>query len=1005
MSLKIRKKLQNFRNIYRSRKNSPSISDKLSLGLRGRLLALVVLTLAPAFVVTWYSGLQIQEKTLLSSEQHAGELINTIQNRVNNRLASTLSQLSLLASTHEVDLALNGNCSKLETLSSLLQSRTRSITVLNARGQVICAPGNSLSTGNEQSRAFFRRAVLNQHFALGDLMRGNTSAQAAITVAQPIWGQTHNLKGIITSVLHFDWLHTSVNKHAGKMDTLSYILECRHSKVIEKYPVSAFKTRTGRPQLSCSDQHHNRNSPQTRIAGQNWIIASAPIGNYSGTPNLRVAAAFPAQPLIDSEHRITRHTYILLSIIALIGLLIAWFAGDLLLLRPVRSLIAAVEAIEKGRFSTRARMRSGLGEIQRLGHALDRMTKTLEDRQAQIETQMKQIRGLNRIQQVLSAINSAMIRINDKNKLLQETCSIVVEKGGFAFAYVAFVEPPSKTVQIVANAGDASDFVTRLYLSVDPDEPEGRGLIGTSIRENRYVICNTAQSTPYLAPWRQNFIELGVKSAAAFPLRINNVPTGTIGFYTYEPDFFNEQEIKLLEELATDVAFGLEQIEKDTRIYQLAYRDTLTELANRNLFEQHLSKSQLRVNETGNQLVVIVLGISEYTLLNDISGHFMADELIKIVAHRLSSTIGTYGSEEHQPIFLGRITHEEFAIAIEDDQSMNKVSGLMTQIHHVLSKPAQLGAKDYDILYRLGAARYPTHCGDILDLLHKAQFALHTQKTTQNSGNLNFYIPEKDHEARDRHDLALALRRALEKDEFYLVYQPRIHALTRKPLGVEALLRWDRPGYGLIPPDRFIPELEETGLIVQVGEWVVNTALAQFRAWQSIIPEGFVISINASAYELSNQNYAQILRHHIERHRLKASQIEIELTETGLILNGSSTVELLKELKAIGVRLSVDDFGTGYSSLSYLHQFPLDTLKIDKRFVQNMVTNAGALPIVQSIISLANALGINAVAEGVENQEQLDLLIKEGCHEIQGYYFATPQAPEMIEKLLSENNQ
>ena len=426
----------------------------------------------------------------------------------------------------------------------------------------------------------------------------------------------------------------------------------------------------------------------------------------------------------------------------------------------------------------------------------------------------------------------------------------------------------------------------------------------------------------------------------------------------------------------------------------LTYHEALTGLPNRVLFRDRLAHAVVRAHRRQQLLVVIFIAIDRFKSLNDTLGHVVGDQILCGVAERLSSFRD--GGD-----MVASCGGEEFAILVSGISRTEEAVRISQNVQEVFKSPFSFGGHELFVTTSVGISLYPHDGENAQTLLQHAGVALHRSRE-QGGDNYQFYRADMNEQALKRLGLENGLRRALEREEFVVYYQPQINTFTGQLAGMEALVRWRHPDLGLIPPAEFIPLAEETGLIVPLGEWVLRTACAQNKAWQD---EGFAplqMSVNFSPRQFQQPALLEQIRRVISETGLEPHYLEIELTESSVMKDAELTIKTLRRLKETGVRVSIDDFGTGYSSLSYLKRFPIDTLKIDISFVRHSTTDPKDAAIVRAIITLAHTLELKVIAEGVETEEQLGLLRALGCDEIQGYLFGKPLPAAALAELLSQ---
>ena len=428
-----------------------------------------------------------------------------------------------------------------------------------------------------------------------------------------------------------------------------------------------------------------------------------------------------------------------------------------------------------------------------------------------------------------------------------------------------------------------------------------------------------------------------------------------------------------------------------------ANQDPLTGLANRNLLRDRLSQALAYADRYGHTLWVVFVDLDRFKFINDTLGRDAGDALLKAVAERLRSTI-------READTLARIGGDEFVLILPETADERLATGAIQRIMDTISRPLKIDEHEFFLTCSIGIAVYPTDGADSETLVKHADIAMYRAKETGRN-NSQFYTPVMNERALERLRIEGDLRNALVRQEFILHYQPQVDLRTGRIIGMEALIRWQHPVFGMVSPIRFIGLAEETGLIVPIGAWVIRTACAQSKAWQRAGFGNLRIAVNLSARQFAQQNLAQSIADVLKETELDPRYLEIELTESLLMTDVERAVSVLRDLNELGVQLSIDDFGTGYSSLSYLKRFPIDVLKIDQSFVRDITLDPDDAAIVELIISLAHSLNLQVIAEGVETQEQLTFLRDHRCNEIQGYYFSRPVPADEFRQMLEQDKR
>ncbi|WP_322399928.1 EAL domain-containing protein [Massilia luteola] len=427
---------------------------------------------------------------------------------------------------------------------------------------------------------------------------------------------------------------------------------------------------------------------------------------------------------------------------------------------------------------------------------------------------------------------------------------------------------------------------------------------------------------------------------------------------------------------------------------RLARFDTVTGLPNRMLLHASIEQALAQAQCAGEMVAVMAIDLDRFKYVNDTLGHVGGDELLCQFAQRLSDCVPVRTA-------LGRVGGNQFELVLTGQQLQHEVLQTDHRIRTALQRPFALETQHFTMTASIGVALYPADATDAATLLKYADVALH-QARAEERGRCHFFTDEMNAQARHRLTLENALHDAIGNEEFVLHYQPKAEINTGRITGAEALLRWNRPGHGLTAPGEFIPVLEDTGLIVDVGNWVIDAACRQIAAWTGIMSAPMHIAVNVSGRQFAGGGLEKAVLDAIDAHGIDAGMLELEVTESALVDNVECAIATLHRLRARGVRVSIDDFGTGYSSLAYLKRLPLDTLKIDITFIRDVTTNPDDAAITEAIIGMAHSLKLDVIAEGVETVAQLSLLRRYRCDQIQGFYFSRPLPASQFEAMLRQ---
>jgi diguanylate cyclase (GGDEF)-like protein/PAS domain S-box-containing protein len=614
------------------------------------------------------------------------------------------------------------------------------------------------------------------------------------------------------------------------------------------------------------------------------------------------------------------------------------------------------------------------------------------------------ISRLSRIHAVVSGINAAIVRIRDRTELFQEACRIIVENGHFILGWIAVLDRETGLLTAVAQAGLPANAGedSRLFDGSMALVPGGIAVI--ALQQKRSAIDNAIDSAPGLIhdndpdtlKVRRVAIALGAKSVIVLPLFVEGAIFGFLTLYAPGRDFFDAEEVKLLDGLASDVSFGLEFIDKEEKVAYLAYYDAVTGLANRRLFLERVTQYMRSAATGGHKLALCLIDIERFKNINDSLGRPVGDALLKQVGQWLTHTA-------EDASLVARVGADHFALVLPKIWEEGDVARMLEKsMEAFLEHPFHLGDAVFRIAAKVGAAIAPNDGVDADTLYKNAEAAL--KKAKASGERYLFYKHTMTETVAGNLTLENQLRRALDNEEFVLHYQPKVNLASGKLTGAEALIRWKDPLTGLVPPARFIPILEETGLIHEVGRWALRQAIADYLRWRANGLAVVRIAVNVSPLQLRNRGFIAEVKQAIGVDPHAAAGLELEITESLIMEDVMRSIDSLKAIRGMGVRVAIDDFGTGYSSLSYLSKLPVDTLKIDRSFVIDMASAPEGRELVSTIINLGHSLKLKVVAEGVETEEQAHLLRKLNCDEMQGYLFSKPLPGEMFEtKYLTPN--
>ncbi|MBV6324324.1 EAL domain-containing protein [Duganella violaceipulchra] len=623
------------------------------------------------------------------------------------------------------------------------------------------------------------------------------------------------------------------------------------------------------------------------------------------------------------------------------------------------------------------------GAIVRIAGIADDITIHVE--------QERKIARLHRISVLLSSVNSAIVRIRDRDALFHEVCRIAVDEGGFSMAFVGVIDLVTQDGAVVAWCGGQPGYVAKIRLTSRAGLPESDRPACLAVRERRPIICNDIRIEPSLQPLKDELLRRGHLSVAAFPLILDQSAAAVLVLFGGEVNLFDNDEIKLLNEVAGDVAFGMDFIAKAEHLNYVAYFDLLTGLPNKMLFHERLTQCVNDAHSEASNAGVLVIDLVRFSNLNDVYGRHVGDAVLRELSMRLKAVL-------EEPNRLARVGGDMFALFMPQVREAVDLVEIYEQLVVALEPAFGILNKSIHLSIRAGIAIYPQDGGDAESLLKHAEAALKKAK----SGNERYlyYSAEMNASIAVRLQLEHDLRTAVSARQFLLYYQPRVDLISGRIVSAEALIRWQHPGRGMVPPVQFIPLAEESGLILPIGAWVIDAVCAQQADWRrrqiKIVP----VAINLSAMQVKKHQVLTTIVDALRNNGLEREYVEFELTESVLMDNPEEAAINLRAFKKIGGALALDDFGTGYSSLAYLKRFEFDIVKIDRAFVTEITRSREDAAIATAVIAMAHSLNMRVVAEGVETEAQLRYLRKLRCDEIQGYFFSPPVPALAFEEML-----
>ncbi len=971
--------------------------------LRARLAFLLVLIMLPIFVLMLQNAVEARKQEARHMQAAALRLARLVLLEQREMIAGARQLLPGLAQLPNVrSVAAGAACHR--DLAGLLEQYPyyANFGVSNTDGLMRCSAVPMAAPVHIGDRDYFRRALETGDFAIGSYQIGRLTGKSAINLGYPLRDAQGRIDGVVFAALDLAWLSRKLTGISLPTGTTVTILDANGSVLAHQPDPEQWFGRSVRdaPFAQLILAHGTEGTAESiDAAGVPRLYAFTPL-HTGDADSAYVSVGIPrdlAYAELDAQFK---RNLLVLLLIAIVASIVACIGSHVFVLHPLRILADASERLGNGDLSARAGLQQKSGVFVQLAQVFDQMAESLQLRHAQADAQDQELRRINRALQTLSAGNHALVRAVDEPSLLQEMCRVAVEIGGYRMAWVGYAEhDDQQRVRPVAQAGIDANLLASLRISWastgQVNEP-----VGTAIRTGYPYVAHKLQTDPQYRIWHEIARGQGIRSLASLPLRVGQEVLGVITVCSEDRDAFNAQELERLLEMTEDLAYGIatlrtgvENVAAQATILRLAYYDTLTGLPNHASLQDWLN---CRVNEPQSQhhaFAMLLFDLNRLRDINDTLGFEAGNTVIKESGQRISQASG-------QGVFIARMRGDEFAVVLPEADA-DRARQVALDILKILNESIIVDDFSLVVSASVGIVLFPDHGTDAEQLIRHADVAMQMAKV---SGNMcSMYSAGQDSEK--KHHLALAsdLHRALDNDGLELYFQPKIAMQSGCVSGFEALARWRHEVHGMISPDEFIPLAERTGIIRPLTDWVLETALRQSRAWWQAgirLP----IAVNLSTCDLQDAQLLDRIEGWYASGLVVEGMLELEITESAIMADPAGALEVLTRIRALGIPLYIDDFGTGYSSLGYLKKLPVTAMKIDKSFVIDMMEDADSATIVRSTITLAHDLGIEVVAEGVEDASVWAQLKALGCDSAQGYYMGRPMPVAQVDLWLRESS-
>lgn len=953
--------------------------------LKARLAALVAIAALPIAVTMALMAMHMRAAALSDAKEGLSRIAKNFVQGQDQITAAAHQALSILSRIPAVTEGDPKACSDALALIVKGEALFYNFGRVDLDGNIQCNARQGGAAENVSDRSYFQRALRSRDFATGDYQMGRVTKQPSMAFALPILGNDGETRAVLYAVLQLSKLFTPT---ANAPDQVITLMDPGFNVLVRSPPDAMVgKTLIGTEMHRAFAQGDGATSVESfgGLGSVRRINALARIGKV-GEVGGYVAVSTPESIVIALANQILISG--LLALLLAIGAMAAimFIGGNTLVLKRVGALLAATRRIAAGDLTTRIPVSSDGSEFSVLENAFNDMAHSNE-------LNFGKINQLNRVYAVLTEINGAILRIREAGALAAEACNISVKTGGYLTAAIIMYDKDTSKSRLAGHAGAGRGYFEALQPEmIKVLEPDNTPLV-RALRSGKPVIEQEIDllSSPRR---RETFLKYNVQAVAAFPLTVEGQVTGALVLWSSVPGSFDDEEVRLLQQLAEDTGLGLEHIAQQANVYQLSNFDRLTGLPNRLLFEDRAAQLFSRASHVQRVAAVLVIRVGRFLQINDRYGWAGVSQVL--------TRVGGYLSEAVRPgDTVARLGDNEFGVLLADVSSVEDAAVTASRI--IAGFPRAIAWQEDTIATEggMGIAICPQDGKDVSTLIHNAEVALNNMTLSPRNASA-FYSAELDKRVHERHRMEVELAGAMERNELSLAYQPIVRIADRAIIGAEALLRWHSRTLGQVSPAVFVPLAERAGLITEIGAWVLATASAQRVNWGQRVGDEFRMAVNVSVRQLRAPEFMGRVRQILETTGLEARchSLCIEITESELMEDIDRATPLLNQLKALGMTLSIDDFGTGYSSLSYLRRLPVDILKIDISFVREIATSADARKLAGSIVALGHSLGLHIVAEGVETEAQLDVLEKMGCDAAQGYLFSRPVPATEFEQLI-----
>lgn len=947
--------------------------------LRARLLLLLVLVGLPLLVMLTISAAEQHRYAHQQAWNTAVYLARLLEHSNRQEVARARTLLQALSMHPDVHPQGADACTRQLAATRAMHLHLTFLGVVDARGDLTCSDPVSAPAVNLGDRAYFITAQATCQPALGRVQQGRVSLRPVISLAYPLCDPDGTLQHMLLASLpleRFADLFMQAPLPLGTQismvdrNTRKRLLHYRGAITSPDDPI--YETPLSGPAHLAVEQAADSEFTTQTEHGEWLLVIPLDMGRDPALTRLALLFEIPGAALHGEYDHLMRWQLFIVLLTVAAGILIGWSGSTRAVVEPVSRLLVTMARFARGDLDARTGPPRERGELGELCNAFDRMADRIRAQHNELLRHHAEVERLGRLYAVLSRVNSAIVRITDSSALAEEICKALEQTGAYRKAWVFRAGPEGTAVTTCGQARFALPVPTSHDMAA----------LRTIVVDNGLGFAQDAGPCG---------------SLAYVPVRRAEVNYGQFVVCAETPDAFGDKELALFGELAGDFAFALELSESRRRFDVLAFRDPMTGLPNRAMFEERLRDALEEAQAAAARVAVLVLKIDGLSRINAVFGRNIGDAALLHVARALQAL-------RADGAFVARVSNSGFGVVQPLAAADARPEDLLQSVADLFPGRTLIEGEELFLSVSGGLALYPERAHSLSELLQHANAAL-VEATRQQSGNsFRVFEPAMATSWLRRYQFERALRRAVDHGEFTLHFQPQASLHTGTVVGFEVLLRWHAPEFGSVPPSEFIPLAESTGLITPLGAWVLDNSLRQVRAWHDAGLEPGVVAINLSARQLEPAT-ARTVADTINASGLEPSQVELELTETAITDDPHEIFQHVRSLKEIGVRIALDDFGTGYSSLAWLKEHNFDRLKIDYSFVRNVIDQPYDAAIVRTVIAMGRSLQMDVLAEGVETLEQAVYLKRFGCDSMQGYLFSQPLSAHEAAALLRRRQQ